>query len=109
MKIKLVKVRILSLLCTFILLGSGECQQQECLICGSNNVELKNASVLDFVAERIWVGWGETKIIHCKECGFAFYELRLSDEEVNNSVATIDLKNFKFKNKNLNHGIQKNK
>jgi SAM-dependent methyltransferase len=65
----------------------SQAELQKCLICENSNVEIKNAIVSDFLSERVWGGVRgrkkNTKIIYCKNCGFAFYELRLSDRENN--------------------------
>jgi hypothetical protein len=59
-------------------------QKNECLICGSGVVTVKQAVISDFLLERIWDGKKEkqTELIFCKDCGFAFYSLRPTDEEM---------------------------
>ncbi|GMO58086.1 MAG: hypothetical protein Ta2G_18130 [Termitinemataceae bacterium] len=55
----------------------------DCLICGSKNVEIKKAVIADFLLERIWNNKKDKKtdLIHCKECGFAYFKQRLNEEE----------------------------
>ena len=59
-----------------------------CPICGSNNLETINTVVGDFVMARISSSFDgnnnyPTKLCFCKECSFAFFDYRLSEEEVN--------------------------
>lgn len=57
--------------------------ERKCPICGSENTEVFPSYVHGFLAERIWnrVDIMTTNMIHCKKCGFAYYEKRLSEEE----------------------------
>ena len=59
-------------------------QDHECLICGSNNNTVKQAVISDFLLERIWDNEKNrrTELIFCGDCGFAFYSLRPTDEEM---------------------------
>ncbi|MDR2644408.1 MAG: methyltransferase domain-containing protein [Endomicrobium sp.] len=58
----------------------------KCLICESNNVESKYAHIADFVQFRIYgtdssIVEIKTSLIHCKDCGFAFYKKRFNEDE----------------------------
>ena len=57
---------------------------RECLICGSKDTTAKQAVIADFLLERIWNNESgkQTELIFCKDCGFAFYSLRPTDEEM---------------------------
>jgi len=56
----------------------------KCLICGSDNLEIKPAVISGFLLERIWNNNKnkETHIYHCLKCGFAFYVPRLNEDEM---------------------------
>ena len=57
----------------------------ECIICGSSDIKSVDTIVSDFVMARIGPhnsgGSRKTKLCFCRECTFAFYEFRMSDEE----------------------------
>jgi 2-polyprenyl-3-methyl-5-hydroxy-6-metoxy-1,4-benzoquinol methylase len=55
-----------------------------CLACGNYDLETKSAVISNFLLERIWNNSinNETSICHCKKCGFAFYALRPSENEM---------------------------
>ncbi len=60
-----------------------------CLLCGSSDIETKDTVVSDFVMARICKNYkiGEnykTKLCFCKDCTFAYYDYRFSDEEAYN-------------------------
>lgn len=58
-------------------------QKQICEICSSDNVFTVNTKVSRFLAEYIFKNDRKaTNLYWCKDCGFSFYELRLSDEEI---------------------------
>jgi len=59
-------------------------QNRECLICGSSSTTVKQAVISDFLLERIWDNKidKQTELIFCSGCGFAFYSLRPTDEEM---------------------------
>ncbi|MBR4758830.1 MAG: hypothetical protein IK078_01595, partial [Lachnospiraceae bacterium] len=59
-----------------------------CLICGSGNLEYKETVVSDFVMARIEPSFQSgkvknypTKLYYCKDCTFAFYDYRFTEEE----------------------------
>lgn len=57
-----------------------------CMLCGSNNIEAVDTMVCDFVMARISDNFTEgnnypTQLCFCKDCSFAFFDYRLSDEE----------------------------
>jgi len=54
-----------------------------CLICNSEDVSAFPAGMTDFMTERIDFQREEHKIsmIHCNNCGFSWFDYRLSDEE----------------------------
>ncbi len=52
-----------------------------CLLCKTDNVETVPALTGEFLAERISSCERETTLIHCRECGFAYFSKRLSNEE----------------------------
>lgn len=60
----------------------------KCMLCGSENLETIDTVVSDFVMARINPNFEQgkienykTKLCFCKDCTFAFYEYRLSEEE----------------------------
>jgi len=57
----------------------------KCLACKSINIEVTDTKVSDFLAERIFDTLDNnaipTKLFCCKECGFGFYEKRLTSDE----------------------------
>lgn len=60
-----------------------------CILCGSTDIETIDTVVSDFVMARICNNFklGEnfrTKLCFCKNCSFAFYDYRFSEEEVYN-------------------------
>lgn len=49
----------------------------KCLICNSSNVKSFEALTSGFITERMYSGAEQqTKLFHCLDCGFAYYELR---------------------------------
>lgn len=57
--------------------------EDNCLICKSKNIKKHSAQFAQFIADRI--SEGEIKkceLIHCKNCGFAYFNYRFSEEEV---------------------------
>ncbi len=57
----------------------------KCMVCESENVDIIETVISGFLAEKVF---GKTenermpvKLIHCKECGFGYYDKRLSSEE----------------------------
>lgn len=61
----------------------------DCLLCGSSDIETKDTVVSDFVMARINKNFkiGEnykTKLCFCKNCSFAYYDYRFTEEEVYN-------------------------
>jgi hypothetical protein len=58
--------------------------ESRCLICGSSNNTIKKAVISGFLLERIWDNKKErtTELILCNDCGFAFFSLRPTDEEM---------------------------
>ena len=60
----------------------------KCILCGSSDLQTVDTIVSDFVMARInenYTGGGSenyrTKLCYCKDCTFAFYDYRMSDEE----------------------------
>ena len=57
---------------------------KKCLICDSENVEVRESEVRKFLVERMFeFNEQENYLIHCKYCGFAFYSLRPTEEQLN--------------------------
>ncbi len=55
----------------------------ECLICKSKKIKKYNARFAQFIADRISDGKiHDCKLIHCKDCGFAYFDYRFSDDEI---------------------------
>lgn len=55
-----------------------------CLICGSENTSSLKTKISGFMAERALDGHNRSiELIHCKSCGFAYYDLRLNLEQMN--------------------------
>ena len=57
---------------------------EKCIICESTNVKTLKAVISDFLLERIWENKRDkhTTIIHCQNCGFSFWKLRPTEEEM---------------------------
>lgn len=55
----------------------------KCLICQSENLKTYNSKISDFTAERIGIPpeRQSTNLYHCQNCGFAFYDYRLTESE----------------------------
>lgn len=56
-----------------------------CLICNSNNLQIIDTIISDFVMARIAPNIKDnfkTKLCFCKNCSFAFYDYRLNEDEV---------------------------
>lgn len=53
----------------------------KCLICGSENIQPVETMVSEFVSDRIGKEPQKTQLCFCKDCTFAYYDYRLSDEE----------------------------
>ncbi|MBR1907802.1 class I SAM-dependent methyltransferase [bacterium] len=57
-------------------------ETDECLICKSKNINKYAANFSQFIADRVFDGENKTfKLLHCKECGFAYFNYRMSDAE----------------------------
>lgn len=56
---------------------------EKCLICQSENLKNYSSKISDFTAERIGIPADKqaTSLYHCQECGFAYYDYRLSEDE----------------------------
>lgn len=55
----------------------------KCLICKSSNEKSFEALTSGFITERMYSGVEkQTKLIHCQDCGFAYYELRPDKTEM---------------------------
>lgn len=53
-----------------------------CPICENSNTEAYEAMFCDFIADRVFDGKNQQfNIIKCPECGFSYFEYRLSEEE----------------------------
>lgn len=55
----------------------------KCLICGSENIQTVETMVSEFVSDRIGKAPQKTNLCFCRDCTFAYYDYRLSDEENN--------------------------
>lgn len=56
--------------------------QTECLICKSSNTKKNKAQCADFILERVFDGQNkDLDLLHCQDCGFAFFSYRFNDEE----------------------------
>jgi Methyltransferase domain len=55
----------------------------KCVVCGSTDCSSAPAVVTPFIAERVYdrTTFG-TRLLTCRSCGFGFFELRYSDEEM---------------------------
>ena len=55
-----------------------------CLICNSSNIKKYESRTGDFLSSRIFENKKsiDINLIHCLDCGFSFYDYRLSDEEI---------------------------
>ena len=54
----------------------------ECLACKSKNTKKSKAKFAGFIAERVFDGSNcDIELIHCQDCGFAYYSHRFSEEE----------------------------
>lgn len=57
-------------------------KKASCLICNSSAVTAHKAKFAEFIAERVFDGQNKTiNFLHCKDCGFAYFDYRFSDEE----------------------------
>jgi hypothetical protein len=72
-----------------IMAGTRQCDLndhtiQKCLICDSEQLDIKPAVISGFLIERIWNNSieKETAICHCQKCGFAFYARRPEESEM---------------------------
>ncbi|MBS4759104.1 MAG: methyltransferase domain-containing protein [Clostridium sp.] len=56
---------------------------RECLVCKSKNLKSYDSRISDFTASRMSIPLENrnTKLFHCLDCGFAFYEYRFSEDE----------------------------
>lgn len=56
---------------------------KKCLICQSENLKTYSSKISNFTAERIGIPTEKqpTNLYHCQDCGFAFYDYRLSEED----------------------------
>ena len=56
---------------------------EECLICKSKNTKVYKTQVSEFIVERMLAGEDKTtNLIHCLDCGFAYYSYRPNDYEM---------------------------
>ena len=56
---------------------------RECLICKSKNTKIYNTEISDFITDRMLDGCNkQTDLVHCLDCGFAFYSYRPNDCEM---------------------------
>lgn len=59
-----------------------------CVVCGSPDCNSAPAVVTPFIAERVYGGTTSgTRLLTCRACGFGFFELRYSDEEMHRLYA----------------------
>jgi hypothetical protein len=59
----------------------------KCLACESENLKAIDTIVSEFIAERVYSVTDQlipTRLYHCQDCGFAFYEKRYTDAEAAN-------------------------
>ena len=59
-------------------------KEQKCLICNSKNTKTYPTKISDFLISRMLQSKDniDTNLIHCSECGFAYYDYRPSNDEI---------------------------
>lgn len=58
--------------------------ENKCLICESNETSVINTRISDFLVERVFEGQNKSiNLIHCKKCGFAYYDFRPDESQMN--------------------------
>lgn len=58
-------------------------EMSTCLACGKKNLVSYPAKFSEFIAHRVFAGRNNSfHLLHCQDCGFAFYDYRFSDDEV---------------------------
>jgi len=57
-------------------------EKNRCLLCNSPNIEKYPAKFAEFISKKVFNGINkDIELIRCKDCGFAFYSYRFTEEE----------------------------